>query len=112
MYISDVERVDSRSARGLTLVSSIAGVLLLIAAAVLASGSAPPAARSSTSLVNAKASGTRLFLAFVRVSGPYQDVGTIWTADLDGSNQRRLAAGNAPDISPDGTMDRICRTAT
>lgn len=99
-----MERVDSRSGRGLTLVwvSSIAGVLLLIAAAVLASGSAPPAARSSTSLVNAKASGTRLFLAFVRVSGPYQDVGTIWTADLDGSNQRRLAAGNAPDISPDG----------
>lgn len=47
------------------------------------------------------------FLAFVtvkyvKVRGAYEERGTIWTADLDGSNRRRLAAGNVPDISPDG----------
>lgn len=50
----------------------------------------------------------RQFLAFVtvkyvKVRGAYEEWGTIWTADLGGSNPRRLAAGNVPDISPDGS---------
>ena len=52
-------------------------------------------------------SSTQGFLAFVtvryvKVRGAYEERGTIWTADLDGSNRRRLVRGNYPDISPDG----------
>jgi len=54
--------------------------------------------------VNAEARVIRPFLVFVtvkyaKVGGVYE--GTIWTADIGGSNRRRLAAGNVPDISPD-----------
>lgn len=47
------------------------------------------------------------FLAFVTakevlVAGAYEERGTIWTADLDGSDRCRLVAGNDPEISPDG----------
>jgi len=52
-------------------------------------------------------SSTQGFLAFVtvryvKVRGAYEERGTILTADLDGSNRRRLVRGNYPDISPDG----------
>jgi len=61
---------------------------------------------SSAPRVN-DAAPDRHFLAFVtvryeKVRGAYEERGTIWTADLDGSNRRRLVAGNAPDISPNG----------
>ena len=57
---------------------------------------------SSSGLGNADAGVKKEFLTFVTVRyAQYEEVGTIWTADLDGSSRRRLTAGNVPDISPD-----------
>ena len=75
---------------------------------MLAADAAPRPVHSAT-LTRADQARTpaRDFLAFVtvkyvRVRGFYKERGTIWTADLNGSNRRRLATGNHPDISPDG----------
>jgi len=100
----------SRSARGLPLLSArlTVGVLVLTGAGALTSGGGAPAAPSPwpTARVDAEPRVTRPFLVFVtvkyvNVGGFYEERGTIWTADIDGSNRRRLAAGNVPDISPD-----------
>lgn len=74
----------------------IAGLIVVCALAFAGA----PAARS-------KEASAQPFLAFVtvkyvKVREAYEERGTIWTAELDGSDRRRLAAGNVPDISPDG----------
>jgi len=80
---------------------AVLGVCATIGMLVFSSSS------SSSEFGNADAGVKKGFLTFVtvkemKVRGAYEEIGTIWTADLDGTKRRRLAAGNVPDISPDG----------
>jgi len=91
---------------------AVAVLVLVLGAGGLTSGDVAPASSSVPSSTPSSRAGTgpratRPFLAYVtviyvNVRGAYEERGTIWTADLDGSNRRRLVAGNLPDISPDG----------